>query len=331
MTVAPKISGRVERLECDLGDAVERGQVVARLDDDEFVQAIAVARAELAVARASSGQAEAAAEAAARELERVAALRARGILSEAQLDQARVESQAKRAQKDMAAAQIERAKAALQTARIQLSYTRVSARWTGGSDQRVVSERFVEVGDNVSANAPLFAVIELTPIRGAVFVTEADYVHLAPGQPVSLATDAYPGETFTGRVDRVAPVFRQDSRQARVELLVENEERRLKPGMFVRATVVLTRLANAMTVPEAALTQRDETTGVFVVEGSGDQVRWRPVVVGIRSAGRVQVKGAGLRGRVVTLGQQLIEDGAAISITGTSNAPDEPRTDTSGP
>jgi multidrug efflux pump subunit AcrA (membrane-fusion protein) len=84
--------------------------------------------------------------------------------------------------------------------------------------------------------------------------------------------------------------------------------------MFIRATVVLDRMSAATIVPEQALTTRDDRIGVFVVSEDSRSVAWREVTVGIREDNRVQVTGEGLTGRVVTLGQQLVNDGSAITI-----------------
>ncbi len=145
-------------------------------------------------------------------------------------------------------------------------------------------------------------IVELHPIVGVLFVTERDYAHLKPGQLVSLTTDAYPDEQFTGLIDRIAPVFRKSTRQARIEMTIDNPQHRLKPGMFIRATVVLAQVPEATIVPEQALTIRDDRSGVFVVAENGQSVTWREVKVGIRAGERVQVEGQGLNGRVVTLG-----------------------------
>ncbi len=185
----------------------------------------------------------------------------------------------------------------------------------------MVAERLVDEGQTVSANAPLLRIVELDPITGVIFVTERDYGRLQAGQGVVLTTDAYPGETFRGRIERIAPVFREATRQARVELNIANPGDRLKPGMFVRATVVLDRVTDAVIVPEQALTTRADRTGVFVVGADGRSVLWREVETGIRDGERVQVKGEGIAGRVVTLGQQLVDDGSPILIPGDSAAP----------
>jgi len=320
--VAPKVGGRVEELTADLADTVQRGQVVARLDNDEFVQAVAQAEADLAVAHANRAEAESALEIAKRALDRANTLRDRGVASESQYDVARAEQLSKEAGLAVANAQVKRAEAALETARIRLGYTEVRAGWTGGDDERVVSERFVDEGDTVSPNAPLLRIVELDPITGVIFVAERDYALLRAGQTAVLRTDAYPLDRFEASIDRIAPVFRQATRQARVELKIANPQHRLKPGMFIRATIVLDRVEDATIVPAAALTTRNDRLGIFVVAADGASVVWREVKPGIRAEDRVQLLDDAPTGNVVTLGQQLLDDGAAVSVLSGPGAAD---------
>ncbi len=321
--VAPKVGGRVEQMRVDIADTVLRGQVVAALDNDEYVQAVAQARADLAVARANLAEAGSALEIASREYRRTESLVKRGIASDSEFDTARQALMVRQAQLKVATAQVTRAEASLETANIRLGYTQVTAGWTGGGEQRVVAERYVDEGQTVAANTPLLLIVELHPIVGVVYVAERDYAYLKPGQPVSLTTDAYPGETYSGRIDRIAPVFRKSTRQAKIEMAIDNPRHRLKPGMFIRTKVVLTRVPEATIVPQQALTLRDDRDGVFVVTPDGGSVTWCPVHVGIREGDRVQVDGEGLTGRVVVLGQELIKDGASITIAdGRNNAAD---------
>jgi RND family efflux transporter MFP subunit len=317
--VAPKVSGRVERVIVNIADTVKRGQVVAELDNDEYVQEVAQAQADLEVARANLSKATSDLETSNREFKRTESLLKRGIASDSEFDAARQDQLAKQAQVKVAAAQVTKAASSLETANIRLGYTKVTAGWTGGNEDRVVAERYVDEGQTVAANAPLLMIVELNPIVGVVFVTERDYANLKPGQLVSLTTDAYPGEQFTGRIDRIAPVFRKSTRQARIEMTIDNPRHRLKPGMFIRATVVLARVPEATIVPEQALTKRDDKSGVFIVGEDGRSVAWHEVKVGIREGARVQVEGEGLSGRVVTLGQQLVNDGAPITIAAEQN------------
>ncbi|KJS33615.1 MAG: RND transporter [Desulfatitalea sp. BRH_c12] len=312
--VAPKVDGRIVRLAVDLSDDVLRGQVVAELDNAEYVQAVSQSEADLAVARANLSQANSALEIATRELSRVRTLLKRGVASEAQYDTSRAEELARKAQLEVAEAQVTRAQASLETARIRLGYTRITADWTGGDAHRIVGERFVDEGETVSANAPLLSIVELDPVIGVIFVTEKDYTWLQPDRKVRLLTDAWPDTPFEGKIARIAPIFRQTTRQARVELIAANPDHRLKPGMFIRAAVVLDRVADAVIVPEQAITRRNERTGVFVVAADSQSVTWREVRTGIRDGDRVQVHGDDLTGRVVILGQQLLDNGSQITI-----------------
>ena len=317
--VAPKISGRVERVIVNIADTVKRGQVVAELDNDEYVQAVAQAQADLEVARANLSEAGSALEIAKREFKRTKSLLKRGIASDSEFDAARQDRLAKQAQLKVAAAQVTKAESSLETANIRLGYTQVTAGWTGGAEHRVVAERYVNEGQTVAANTPLLLIVDLNPIVGVIFVTERDYAHLKPGQLVSLTTDAYPGERNPGHIARIAPIFRKSTRQARIEITIDNPQYRLKPGMFISATVVLAHVPEATIIPVQALTIRDDRSGVFIVSEDGRSVAWHEVKVGIREGDRVQVEGERLSGRVVTLGQQLVKNGSAITIPAEQN------------
>lgn len=316
--VAPKVGGRVEKLSVDLADEVVRGQVVAELDDAEYVQAVARAGADLEVAKASNVEAGNLLQIADRELRRVDDLRQRGVSSESQRDLSKADQLAKQAQVRVTEARVASAEADLAAARIRLGYTQVNAGWRGGSDRRVVAERYVDEGQTVAANAPLLRIVELDPITAVFFVTERDYARLRTGQPVLLSTDAFPEEEFHGRIARIAPVFRESTRQARVELRAENPELRLKPGMFVRATVTLRREEAATIVPEQALVTREGRQGIFLVSQDGSSAAWREVEPGIRQGGRVQIPGEAFAGQVVVLGQQMLKDGAPLRVVNES-------------
>lgn len=316
--VSPKIGGRLEAMLVDIGDSVERGAVVARLDDAEYQQDLAQAQAELLVAKANLAEAKSALENEKRAMERTQTLSNRGVASDAELDAARSELQAREAGVEVQQAQITRNHAQVAAARIRLGYAEVQALWAGDDTSRVVAERFVDEGQTVSANTPLLQIVDIDPLSGVIYVTEKDYAYLRIGQPVEVRTDAYPHQVFGGKIERIAPVFRENSRQARVEITVPNTDMRLKPGMFIRANVEVRRVDDATIVPAVSIVKRSDEQGLFVVAPDGLHVQWRPVTVGIRENERVQVVGDELEGRVVTLGQQLIADGSTVTIADTT-------------
>jgi len=339
--VAPKVGGRLATLEVDIGDVVEEGTVIATIDDAELVQLVAQSEAEVAVARADLGEAESAHILAERALKRVESLSQQGITSQAELDTAQVNEFARRSRVEVTRAQILRAEAELEGARIRQGHARVVASWGDGApeetpadaprsaagraspeggqrDQRIVGRRFVAAGGFVAAGTPLVSIVDLDPIHAVITVPERDYALLEVGLSASLATDAYAGESFTGVISRLAPVFNRSTRQARVELVIENAALRLKPGMFVRATLELERVTGVAIVPYAALAERATETGLFVLDEDGARVTWVPVAVGVREADDVAVQGAGIDAlaaagrRVVVLGQELCDDGARV-------------------
>jgi RND family efflux transporter MFP subunit len=176
----------------------------------------------------------------------------------------------------------------------------------------VVGQRFVDPGATLAANSPVVSVLDLAPVVAVVNVAERDYVRLRPGQQATVTTAAYPDRQFPAEVARIAPRLDEASRQARVELTVDNDERLLRPGMFVTVGIVLERIPEATVVPQVALAEREGRTGVFLADAAGARVRFVPVRTGVVDDGRVQIMEPALQGRVVTLGQHLLRDGAPI-------------------
>ncbi|SEQ04452.1 RND family efflux transporter, MFP subunit [Ectothiorhodospira magna] len=313
--VATRIAGRLEHLHVDIGDAVAPGTLMAVLDDDEVAQNLEQARAELAVARASLEESQAALAAARRALTRTQELRTQRIASQSELEAAQTELEAQQARVALARSQIDQRQAAVRNAEIRLSHTRIHADAKTQDTPWRVAERFVDQGSLLQANTPILALVDLAPLRARVFVTERDYARLAPGQPVTLTTMAYPGETFTGRVERLSPEFRQASRQTQVEIHVPNEDQRLRPGMFVEARITTRALSDVTLVPVDALVERQGQSGLFLVEDTheaGPTARFIPVDTGIETRDRVQIISPALEGRVVTLGHHLISDGTRL-------------------
>ncbi len=315
-SVAPKVSGRLLWLEVDIGDSVERGREVARLDDDEFVQQVAQADAELQIAKANVAEANSARLVAQRDFERVRALRERDIASESDLDAAEAGLRAAEARVKVTEATVLQRRAALETARLRLSHTRVTADWTGGGDVRLVGERFADEGGTLAANEPLFSLLDIDTVRAVIFVTERDYGRLGIGQPATVRTDALTGRSFEATVARVAPQFRENVRQARVELTIDNPGGDLKPGMFARVEIELGRDDKARIVPIDALVRRNEATGLFLVDREENRARFFEVTTGIRERARVQITEPEIAGEVITLGQDQIVDGAAVRLPG---------------
>ncbi len=316
--IAARIAGRLEELKVDIGDAVEPGQLIGRLDDEESVQQLAQAQAELAVARASLAEAEAALEASTRSLRRTRELREQRVASQSELEAAETEVQAQKARVDLARSQISQRQAAVRAAEVRLSYTSLRATWNGGGESRVVAERYADEGTLLQANSPVLSLVSLDPLRGVIFAVERDYARLRVGQPVIITSDALPGRSFDGEISRLAPVFREASRQARVEVHIPNPDGTLKPGMFIQARVQVDTRDDATLVPLDAVVERNDTRGLFRVRETDDGAiaEFVTVETGLEEDGMVEVLGPALSGRVITVGQHQLSDGIAIRLAG---------------
>ncbi|HPU93967.1 MAG TPA: efflux RND transporter periplasmic adaptor subunit [Candidatus Saccharicenans sp.] len=313
--VAPKVSGKLKKLYVNIGDKVTRGQVVALIDDEEYQQQVAQAEADLKVARANFEEARSALELAKKDLERAVTLHQKGIYSDAQFDavQAQYESQAARFK--VAEAQIANREAALETARLRLSYTRIIATWETGSDIRYVGERYADEGALLSANTPIISIVELQPITAVIYATDKEYFRIKVGQEVSITSGVFPDQVFRGRVTRVAPLLKETTRQARIEIDIDNEDNLLKPGMFVNAQIEYDRRENARIIPYSAIVTRGNAQGVFIADIENRKAYFKPIKTGIIEGEKAEVlEPADLSGYVVTLGQHLLQDGMGIIL-----------------
>lgn len=310
-----KVSGRVERLRVDIGDHVSRGQLIAQLEDAEFKQAVIEAEARLAVAEANCIEAESHLKITQRELDRTKALHRRGITSDSGLDSAKTEILASQAAVKVAEANRRREDAALEAARIRLGYTQIQAGWQRGDEGRTIAERYVDEGDTVAANTQLFSIVELDPVMAVIQITEKDYPLVVVGQQAVLRTDAFSERMFAGEVSRIAPIFHESSRQARIEIRVSNPDRLLKPGMFTRCTLELKQVKDTTSVPEMAITRRNNRDGIFWVTEDGNSVKWIEVDIGLQTNELVEIGDISLSGKVVILGQQFLNDNSSVRIS----------------
>lgn len=323
--VAPKISGRLEKLTVDVGDSVKSGQLIAELDDDELAQQVEQARAELAVAKATVAECKSALDVAARELERVKALHKKNVASESELDETEARHTACIAKHNVALAEVTRREAALKAVEVRLSYTRIHAVWGDGTEIRVVGERFVDEGEMLTPNAPIASILDNNVMTALIDIIERDYHKIKLGQPAVMTTDAFPDRRFTGKIVRIAPLLKEMSRQACVEIEIPNSEGLLKPGMFIRAQIEFDRHENATVVPLAALARRNDRQGVFLVDTEMMKARFVPVTLGVTEGEIVEVTEPVMSGFVATLGHHLLEDGATIRLpeTGAADRADE--------
>jgi RND family efflux transporter MFP subunit len=247
------------------------------------------------------------------EFERAHKLHEQQLLSQAEFDQRKAQTEAYERQYDVArnaAAQqyqaLLGARARVTMAQKALADTTVRAPFAG-----VVGERFVSVGDYVTRGTKVASVMRVDPLRVELTVPEQYVSAVATGRAVTFEVDAYPGETFTGQVRYVSPSVTAETRALTIEAVVPNAAGRLKPGFFATAQIEQGAMLPGVLVPATAVRTVSGTARVFVVNGV--RVEERIVTAGQAVGDRVEIT-SGLKAgeSVVATGVERLVDGVRV-------------------
>lgn len=326
--VVPRVNGRLQSVNVKLADPVRRGQIIARVEDREIQEQVRQAEASYQVSQASIRQREADLKLAKTNLERSESLYQRQLLPQQTFDDTQARYEAAQAQLDLARAQFEQAKARLDELKITLSNTLIVSPVDG-----FVGKRFLDPGAFASTNAPVASVVDISRVRMVANLVERDVRRIQTGTPARVEVDAFPGETFKGRVSRIAPVFDPATRTAEMEIEVPNPDFRLKPGMYARVQLTVDVRPNALTVPRSAVVALEGKNGVFVAvkpeapqpaatssgasQGPAMTARFLPVETGIRDGESIEItSGLDAGAQVITTGAGALKDGDRIVAAG---------------
>jgi len=257
--VGSQVSGTIASLGADFNSRVKKDQVVARLETSTFDARVSQARANLVAARANVEKAKSTVADTKQKYERAKELSAQNLLPASDLDTAKSNYEGAVASLQAAVAAVSQAAAAVEQAQVDLTHTVIRAPIDG-----VVVARSVDVGQTVAASlqAPTLFVIanDLTHMQVSASIDEADIGRVQPSQDVTFHVDAYPNETFTGRVDqvRLQPITVQNVVTYNTIIAVDNPGGRLMPGMTATVSVIVQKRDEALRLPAAALRFRPE-------------------------------------------------------------------------
>ena len=278
--VIAKVAGEVREILVEEGDNVRKGQVLARLDGDRL-------RLELSQSEANLNKLQ-------RDYERNVDLKEKGLISTGDFDKIRYEMEALEASYNLA--------------RLELDYTQIRAPIDG-----VISNRYIRLGNTVSVNDAVFEVTSLDPLVAYLHVPEREYRNIREGQIVGIDIDALAGQRIVATVTRVSPVVDPNTGTFKITIEISDEQRRIKPGMFGRISIVYDQHVNVLQVPRSAILEDDGETSVFVVED--DKAMRRQVVTGYSNAGKIEVvEGLTDDDQVITVGQIGLKDEALVTI-----------------
>ena len=166
------------------------------------------------------------------------------------------------------------------------------------------------------------SVVDIRFVRLIANLVERDLRRVDTGAAADVDVDAFPGETFKGRVARVAPVLDPATRTATMEIEIPNGDSRLKPGMYARVRLTVAQRQNALVVPRNALVDVEGKRGVYVYDASAKKAQFREVGVGLQDDQRAEVtSGLSEADRVVTTGAAALRDGDTVLLPGQGGGP----------
>ena len=291
VAVYPKVTGFVKTVRVDRGSHVRAGELLAELEAPEVVAQRAEARSKLQAADAQLGVARSKADADASTYDKLRAAAATpGVVAGIDLVLAQKSVEADQSQIAAAQQTAEAARQALQSITQLEGYLRVTAPFDG-----VVTERNVHPGTLVGPNSgpaattPMLRVVNVDRLRLVLPVPEAYTGGLTAGGAVAFTVPAYPGQTFSGTVARVADAIDVKTRTMAVELDVVNRDRRLAPGTFCRVQWPVRRPTPSLLVPSGSVGSTTDRT--FVVRVRNGKTEWVDVRTGLASGTLVEVFG----------------------------------------
>jgi HlyD family secretion protein len=252
--IGAQVSGRIQKLNADYNTTVKKGQLLAKMDPQLFQAAVEQANANFMSAKAGVAKAEAQQKDAELVLVRTQALSEQSLASAADLQTATTNVSVAKAATDVAKASLAQTTASLHQAQVNLGYTEIFSPIDG-----TVISRSVDVGQTVAASlqAPvLFTIAEdLRKMQVHTSVAEGDVGRLQPGMDATFTVDAFPGQTFKGKVGQIrnAPQTVQNVVTYDAVIDVENADLKLRPGMTATVTIAYAEREDAVAVSNAAL------------------------------------------------------------------------------
>jgi membrane fusion protein, multidrug efflux system len=278
VVIRPEIAGRIAEFKFEEGQPVKQGQPLVVLDDSVYRAQVEQVQAALELSRSNYDRA-------------IDLLNRKVGTTKA---------------RDEALSQLHADQASLELAKARLDKTVLHAPFDG-----VVGLRKVSVGDFVDVGNEIVNVEQIDPLKVDFRVAELYVGAVKAGQHLQLGVDAFAGEQFTGEVYAIDPLIDESGRSILLRARLPNPDRRLRPGLFARISLVLNEREDAIQVPEQALVPQGQEQFVFkVVDG---KVAFTKVKVGIRRDGMAEIlEGLAPHDQVVTAGQLKIRDGAAV-------------------
>ena len=300
--IRAEVSGTVVQSLVDAGNVVQKGQLLARIDDTSI-------REQWLSARSMVTAAQNAANVARRDEERTKRLAEAGAVAERDLDEA---TQGRIA----AQAALEDARARLALAQRQIDNTQIRAPFAG-----LISDRAASAGDVVQPGSEMFTLVDPSSMRLEASVPSDALSALRVGDPVEFSVNAYPDRSFTGRVERINPAADPATRQVRIYVSIPNVGGRLVAGLFAEGRVA-TDARSAVVAPRTAIDVRGiRPTALRVKNGRAERVE---VELGLEddATERVEIRNGLSAGDTLLVGAALgVTPGSQVRVKRVDDTP----------
>jgi RND family efflux transporter MFP subunit len=279
-TIVSKVRGIIEELYVEEGDRVQAGQMIARIEDDQYQ--IEADRAKATLDRLNN------------DYRRNKELFERELIAAEVFQNSQYEYESQKATYDLAM--------------LNLEHTSVRSPISG-----VISRRFVKAGNMIGTDQRLYRVTDFNPLQAILHIPEHEMSKIREDQRVELLVDAIPGETFVGRVERISPVVDSESGTFKATIYVDETREKLRPGMFARVKIVYDTRENAQMIPKSAVITEDLAQSVYVIR---DSLAFRKTIqTGYTNGTNVEVvDGLGDEEIVVTIGQTSLRDSSKVDV-----------------
>ena len=303
--IRPPGRGVIQKVFVRPGDRVVRGQPLVQYDNIELGEAMA----EYRITHAALQSAQAATDVATRALERARKLTDLGAMAQSEYERRRAEEAAALAAVNSQEAAVASVGRKLQRFGVDpATLSRTPDPALSGPSLGLLRAPFAGAivvaqaaeGGTATPDADLFTLADLSTVWIQANVSERDIASLEEGQKVEVHVDAYPDESFSGRLASVSDLLDPDTRTVRVRCEVVNRGNRLKLQMFAAVDIPTMRPTQALMVPAAAVQQLDTRTIVFVRTGDTN-FQVRGVTLGRTSADRVEVTAGLAPGEVIVV------------------------------
>jgi RND family efflux transporter MFP subunit len=322
-TVSTQMTGTLTQVLIEEGDRVQKGQVLARLDDSAPRASLGLAQAQVRTAQAQVAQAQAQLAQAQADARRQDTLASSGMIAPQAAEQARTAVATFAAQLEARRREVESAQAQLVQAQVNFDYTVVRAPFAG-----VIIAKSAQVGEIVS---PLSAgggftrtgvgtIVDMDSLEVDVDVNEAYIGQVKPGMPAEAVLDAYPDWRVPAHVIAIVPTADRGKATVKVRVALEQKDVRLLPDIGVRVSFLGSKAQatapppKGVLVPAAALAQREGRSVVFVVVDG--RVQQRSVAPAPQDVGTMKLLPEAVKAgeRVVLSPPEALHDGADVRV-----------------